>query len=124
MIEVTRDEIEAGAAALRSMACICERGRNQWGPFHVIDPECPICNDEPKQVELVLAAVLPLIGQRLEAKATEEAVTWITAVTMAAGGRLAVPISTYNAARGTELQRYDDPDTQSIVFETPVPDVA
>lgn len=124
MIRVTKGDIVAAANALRSATCICYRGENQHGPFKVTDPECPLCNDEEKQVELILNTVLPRLESRINEEATRDAVTMIAAICQSQGGRIAIPMRAYTDAQGVELVRYDDPTTMSVVFETPIPDVA
>jgi len=124
MIRVTQGDIEAGVQALRTATCTCYRGSNQHGPFKVTDPDCPVCGDEVKQVNLVLAAVLPRLESRINEEATKDAITMIAAICQAQGGYLAVPFSAYENAKGVDLIRHDDPTTMSVVFETPIPDVA
>lgn len=124
MFEVTTEELQAGIEALQA-PCICTSGRNfEDGPWFDPDPDCVTHGSEQRKVEVVLAAMLPVIGERLQATAEQDAVHMIAAIVIASGGRVAVPMKTYREAQISMLQRYDDLATSSIVFETPISDVA
>ena len=105
---VSEDELNAGIEALLES----ERSGLFFGPT------------DDQRVHAVLNAVLPSVTERVAAEAVQDAAIMITAITMASGGRLAVPMNLYESAQGAELVRYDDPGTMSVIFETPIPDVA
>lgn len=107
-MDLSEEEVDAGVVALTRI----EASGIFFGP-----------TDEAR-VRAVIDAVVPLILERMEVSATEDALRMMTAIVMSQGGRVAVPASIYDAARAGELVRYDDPTTKSAVFETPLPEVA